>query len=439
MSDPIYDTMILGGGVSGLAAAEDLSKAGQSVLLLEARERLGGRVHTIRHPDWPIPIEAGAEFVHGQPRETLDILKAASLRAYDVADAHWYQRREHHDGRLQRDKQFWDRLDAVFKRMDAEAPRDRSFASFLRDAKLPPDDEELATMYVEGFDAADTDVVGTEWLRAANRAEEELGEGLMRIREGYDELVRVLETRLVSGGVTIQLKAVVRSIQWSKDNVTAVCDGGTEIGAKSFRARWAIITLPLGVLRAPPDAPGGVRFVPSIDPFKRAAIDKLRMGGVVKVFLRFAEPFWEQAVDPELSFMHGNADDTVPTWWTPAPLRAPVLTGWAGGAQATRASGKPHERIVEESIGVLSNLTRTSGDQIRSLIRASHLADWAADPFARGAYAYGAVGGAHAADEIARPIEQTLFFAGEHTHSGMSGTVSGAIETGRRAAREAIT
>ncbi|HMB94805.1 MAG TPA: FAD-dependent oxidoreductase, partial [Tepidisphaeraceae bacterium] len=168
-------------------------------------------------------------------------------------------------------------------------------------------------------------------------------------------------------------------------------------------------------------------------PSMRNAVSKLKMGGVVKVLLRFAEPFWEKAVDENVNFMHAFGE-AIPTWWTSLAIRAPVLTGWAGGPAAQRLSQQSPEEILEQSLKILAKITRSS--RCKSLLRAWKVCDWQNDPFSRGAYSYGGVGGADAAAQLAKPIEQTIFFAGEATHPGMSGTVAGAIASGHRAAAE---
>jgi monoamine oxidase len=162
------------------------------------------------------------------------------------------------------------------------------------------------------------------------------------------------------------------------------------------------------------------------------------MGGVVKFILRFAEPFWEPAVDEAVSFMHGTAEDAVPTWWTSLPMRTNVLSGWAGGPAAQRLSGLPPRQQLARAVSMLSRLTGRSARRVRGLLIEARIHDWSADPFSRGAYSYGTVGGAGSAARLAQPIEQTLFFAGEATSSGMTGTVEAAITTGRRAARELL-
>jgi monoamine oxidase len=414
----VFDTIIIGAGVAGLAAGEKLAAAGKKFLLLEARDRIGGRIHTIHDPNWPIPIECGAEFVHGSPKETLQLVSTASLSVYDVPDVH----RNFINGKLSERENFYPLIDKVFARLSKRANRDQTFADFLAgEKKLPKDAAKIAKMFVEGFDAADSKQVGIRWLNAANKAEEKLGDGLFRVVGGYDQLTNFLANRI--GHKSIHLSTPVTEIAWSAGHVKILAAG------REFEAKSAIITLPLGVL-----ASDAVKFIPDISE-KRAAISKLRMGAVTKILLRFAEAFWEDSMDKDVNFMHA-AEEIFPTWWTPLAIRAPVLTGWAGGPAGMHASKLPHDQLLAAALKQVAKMTGISKSRCQSLLRAWQICDWQNDPFSRGAYSYGGVGGVRATSQLAKPIDRTLFFAGEATHPGMSGTVAGAIASGWRAAKE---
>jgi len=162
------------------------------------------------------------------------------------------------------------------------------------------------------------------------------------------------------------------------------------------------------------------------------ALAHIEVGHVVKIILRFRERFWD-----DFNFLHAeNAD--FPTWWTSAPVRAPILTGWAGGHAADRLLAEGAEAIGSRAIQSLASLLGVSRRRVASQLDAVHMHDWQADPFSRGAYSYAGVGGSGAHRELARPLSKTLFFAGEATSSDETGTVSGAIASGRRAARSLI-
>jgi monoamine oxidase len=177
-----------------------------------------------------------------------------------------------------------------------------------------------------------------------------------------------------------------------------------------------------------------------------AALKKLEMGKVMRVTLRFRHRFWDNISAPGderktlsgLSFLFSQ-DDWFPTWWTTMPEKLPIITGWAPFRCGERLSGKSRSFVIDQCLGTSSNLLSIGRDELAGLLDAAYFHDWQSDPFSRGAYSYGAVGGDGAQQALASPIENTLFFAGEATDTtGHNGTVHGAIASGRRAAREIL-
>jgi len=334
------DVLIIGAGAAGLAAARDLSVAGRKVIVLEARGRIGGRVFTHKDPASPIPIELGAEFVHGKSPALWHLAERAHLKLHQTTERHWY----FEDGKLSKSRDFWKKIEKLNDKMKS-SDVDQSFKDFL--ASLPDDEEtrrtkDIAIRYVEGFHAGDIERIGIQGIVKANEAADEIeGHKMFRFLDGYDSLMQALWAEAESYGATINLKTIVKEIHWSGDRVEAVCED--DDGEKSFAASYAIITLPLGVLQTSRDEPPAVRFVPELPPEKRAAINHLAMGNVLRIVLRFRERFWEALKlwdkdgNPlkfaEAAFIH-SPDAPIPTWWTQLPLRAPVLVGWAGGPKA---------------------------------------------------------------------------------------------------------
>lgn len=187
-----------------------------------------------------------------------------------------------------------------------------------------------------------------------------------------------------------------------------------------------MITIPIGVWKA-----RAIEFDPPLEE-KDRAIDQLESGHVVKVAFRFRERFWD-----DVNFLH-SSDRFMPTWWTWAPFRAPVLTGWAGGHAADALLAEGREAMIDRALDALSRAWQTPRRRLDSLLAGSFTHDWQADPFSRCAYSYAGVGGAGAHDALAKPIRKTLFFAGEATSSDQTGTVAGAIESGQRAAKQVL-
>jgi monoamine oxidase len=418
--------------VAGLAAARDLGRAGLNVVVLEARGRLGGRIDTRHESDWQWPVEHGAEFVHGRPKETWDILGEAQLPVVEMAGDRWWA----HDGKLEPSSDRWLKIESVLERMGRAQDRDRSFAEFLAEfcQDLPAENRQLATAYVEGFNAADQHRISTRSLVQAEQEFDKIhADENYRLPGGYDGVVSALANSLTSNTET-RLNATVRVVRWQPGRIECEL---REAGKtpEIVTARAAIITLPIGVLQAAPEAEGGIAWSPELPAEKRDALAHLAMGPVIKLVLRFRERFWD-AKTPELGFLHGGGGP-FPTWWTTLPLTAPALTGWAGGVPAEKIAHLSDEELVNAGLATLERLFEPQR-ALRELLIAGHVCHWQRDPFSRGAYSYVTVGGADAPQRLARPVADTLFFAGEATHTGLSGTVAGAIASGYRAAREVI-
>jgi monoamine oxidase len=429
-SDEQFDVAIVGAGAAGLAAARDCSHSGLRVALIEARGRIGGRVHTLIDSHSPVPIELGAEFIHGKPRETLDLLRDANLPAYDVANTHRHLR-----GNMLQDIDFWAEAGKVLEKLDPRTTPDVSFASFVEPfRRVDPAAADLATMYVEGFNAARADRISAKGLAVAEAKEDDTA--IRRTVQGYGPLMDALLRQCDPSRVTLRLNTIVTAIKWSRGSVALSTRSSETIGAQRM-----IVTLPLGVLRE-----GSVRFDPPL-PQKADAVARLEVGPVVRIVLRFREPFWEtesfstvprgQRLE-DLNFLHGPTE-MFPTWWTQLPMRVPLLTGWSGGPAAERLERMSDHDVLRAALAALCRMLGTSESYLRERLASSHVANWQSDPFARGAYSYVPVGGLDAMQRLAEPVESTLFFAGEATHhEGQAGTVAGAMATGYRAATEVI-
>lgn len=420
-----YDVVIIGAGAAGLAAARELSGRGRSVCILEARERVGGRIHTLHPAGLPLPIELGAEFIHGEVDTTFRIVDTAGLLAYRLPDDHWWTR----GGEWERIADFWDQIDRV--RSKIRGTRDRSFAAFLRSQPgLPPRLRELATNFVEGYHAAHADRISALALRTSDSEQSDPGANRQyRIANGYDALLAWLRAGLHPEHADLRLGHVVREVRWRDGDVTVLGEGR---GTETIRARAAIITIPIGVWKAAREQRGAIAFTPELAE-KQKVVAKLEVGHVVKIVFRFREPFWEER---PFNFLQ-TANRFVTTWWTAAPVHAPLLTAWAGGhaADALLAEGSDEARI-DRALDAMAETFGRKRRELDALFAGAKTHDWQSDPFSRGAYSYAGVGGSGAAAELAKPLRNTLFFAGEATSTDQTGTVAGAIESGVAAARK---
>lgn len=427
---PDVDVVVIGAGAAGLAAAAALAESGISVYVLEARDRLGGRILTHCDPSFSVPIELGPEFIHGRAPATMTLLARSGGIALDTAGTRLTVR----DGKpTSRANAFAD-VRRLMQEVDALSEPDLSVEDFLaRHARDPSLDaaRAYARMMVEGFDAADPRRAS---VRAIAREWGGMEGGQSRPARGYGALVAQLSRALDAAGGRVRLQTLVRSVEW-REGLARIVGSGTA-GPLELCARCALVTLPVGLLQLPPEAPGSVRFVPPIEE-KADALRGLALGHVVKVVLRFRRAFWEDLDGGryrDAGFLHVPQGD-FPTIWTALPARVPLLTAWSGGPRAQRLAERSREELIEEALQTVQSVFR-AGPEARDELAAAYFHDWQQDLYTQGAYSYVTVGGCGAPEALARPLGTTLFFAGEATNGEESGTVEAALQSGLRAARE---
>jgi monoamine oxidase len=293
---------------------------------------------------------------------------------------------------------------------------------------------EDARAFVEGFDAADparasARAIALEWRSGVDST-------LARPIGGYRPLFERMRDDCVAAGVQICLSSAVRRISWRRGSV-AVDAVDSRKQSRTLTARSGVVTLPVGVLRHRGDETA-VAFDPKLPPAKRDALEHIEMGHAIKVMLWFRSAFWERVSGGRYRngafFRSWSAE--FPAYWTQWPVRSELVAAWAGGPRAIAIGGLTHAELIERAVagfGLLFGEPKLAASELEFGI--AH--DWRRDPFARGAYSYLAVGGAQSRTELAKPLDGTLFFAGEATAAdGEGGTVNGAFETGLRAAAE---
>jgi monoamine oxidase len=434
------DVVVLGAGAAGLAAARMLSQHGASAVVLEARNRIGGRLYTREDAGLPVPIELGGEFIHGTPGESFALLLAAGSVAIDTGETSF----AYEDGELRRGPDPFEIVARVMRRART-LKEDVSIEQFL--STLPDGDPDVererryTRMFVEGFEAADPSTASTCAL--AEEWADKTGETSQQFRPlgGYARLMRTLHGALDPTRVQLRLTTQVHVVRRNSGAGRAGAPGvrieasDASGAALSVQARAAIVTLPVGVLRA-----GTVRFEPDLPQYKHDALAKLVMGPVVKLVLRFHTAFWERVREGRYrdgAFFH-RAEASFPAFWTLLPLRTPLLTAWAGGPKADALAACNEAARVSRAFDDLRVLF---GDEIdpRAELEAVYAHDWQADPYSYGAYSYVTVGGEDARGQLAAPVDDILFFAGEAAATASeSGTAAGALQTGERAARAAL-
>ncbi len=437
MASPELDVVIVGAGAAGLTALAELRRVGVNAFCLEARDRIGGRILTVHDPLSPVPIELGAEFIHGRPPEIWDALRSSALAAYDCGEKAVHIA----NGKPRETGDAWALVGRVMEDMQrsAEKNRDQTFAEFLEQSAHSDDAKRLAAGYVEGFNAARKEVVGIASLAQDERAAEEIGgDRSFRNLRGYDSLLEAIVRGIDDLPSRLRLSSIVERIEWRAGSATVHTRSALDGHVEAVRCRRVVVTVPLGVLQAERDASGAIRFEP--EPAEiLAAARKLRFGQVIRVVLRFREAFWERKQEFAGIGFFLSERRFFPTWWTTLPIRAPVITGWSAGPHVDGLLDLPRSDVVAHAIEDLACILGFEAERLGELVEAAYFHDWHADPFSRGAYSYVPAGALPARATLAESVADTLFFAGEATEqNGHSATVHGAIASGKRAARQIL-
>ncbi|HWG13397.1 MAG TPA: NAD(P)/FAD-dependent oxidoreductase [Streptosporangiaceae bacterium] len=422
--------LVAGAGIAGLTVANALTRAGIDCVVIEARDRIGGRLHTVDLDG--SPVDLGGSWIHtpdGNPMRAFARLAGVPCRSADpVGEMAAFDGREGRRLSVAETGELLslllDEFPAAAEGLRAELGPDASAAeaidAFVATGRAPGPPErarQLLYAYVEADSACPAGEQSLRWMWT----ELEYGGDYFgdAADGGYVRLVNAM-----ASGVDVRLGRPVSEVAVRPDGVRVVtADGSVEEGSH------AVVALPLGVLKG-----SRPRFEPALPPDRLAAIGRLGFGRFEKVALRFTEPFWRDAGFPHLMiFPRDPGEWMVWAMGLDAFGAGPVLVFFVFHSAAERLAGA--DASVRWALGQLSEaIGRPCPEPV-----AVRVTSWADDPWTRGAYTHIPPGAGPAdADLLGQPVGGRLLFAGEHTQSARLAYADGALTSGIREAKRLL-
>lgn len=414
----LYDVIIIGAGISGLAAAQILREQGsENILVLEAQDYVGGRIKTWH--EWGMPIELGAEFIHGNKTATWQYVTELGL---ETISTNQDKKLLNFEDKLL-SKQQTDTFIQLMTYIEEHGRVGTSVAEIIQSNSITRDGAvmKLAAYTVGDYEASDVERLDSGAFTEMVRLTAKNGDNRI-LKEGYQPIVERLAEK-----VPIRENAIVRLVDYSDPNTVHIKLESGEL----LYARRVIITVSLGVLKS-----NAIAFIPELPIEKQDAVHRLGMGNVMKLLLRFRHA---DTVSKLFAIADGENESlhVITCWWA-SGSDPHVLVGYAGGSRASTALAMSEEILVQH---VLFHLEKQIDSSLEDELIDYKVVRWDTNPFTKGGHSNHPVGTTLQTRAcLMTPIADCVFLAGEAiTTNGNYATVHGAIESGRRAAYATIS
>ncbi len=418
------EVLIVGAGIAGLAAARKLTTKGFQVTILEARNRIGGRIWTDH--SMGLPAEMGAAIIHGNKGNPIAKL-AEQLKlhtvSFNVEESELFDLK---GNKLTEEENL--KIDGYYKELVSKIESEKESAS-NKDSM-----ESISKSYLSGSSFSDLDKKTLEWI-IASEIENKLGANLKNISlKYYDEsesfpggdlvLANGLSeiTNALSIGLNIKTSHIVSKIEYDKKVKITTAQG-------EFTSDYAIVTVPLGVLKNKK-----IQFTPELPDKKRTSITNLGYGAVNKIFLKFSKKFWSSETS-RFGLVGNSPSDSIEFQDLNPMKNTPLLSGIISGENAALIEKTNKKEIIRDTFAILKKIY---GNKISAPLEVTH-SRWISDPFSFGTGSYlGLNSEPQNFLNLAEPINNILFFAGEATNTTYPATVHGAYLSGEREADRII-
>ena len=412
------DVIVIGAGISGLVAASTLIQKGANVIILEAKNYIGGRIRTDR--SLGTPFEYGAGWIHGPSKDNPirnladrtnsslfvtddDSCELLNLSGNDIGEKVWNEI-----------EKIWEEI--IYDEIDSDTEGSILNAINVYDSNIwsDPNIRWVFSAYEEFNYGGPVHEISAGLIKELSG----FPTADVIFKDGYDKIINLLAKNL-----QIKTNSIVKSVNYSSNNITV------STTSKNYECDYVICSVPLGVLKF-----NSIEFNPALPRFKLDSIENVGFGTVTKLALKFKDQFW----DSDVQYYYTVAKETGrwPVWMNYRTFsKEKVLMGLCMGDYAKKADLMSTEELMEDGLKVLKNVWEDDVGEVQNVLRTS----WLNDPFTKGAYSFPRVDNSEEDFEnLAESVDNRLFFCGEHTDLEYLGTTHGALFTGIRAAKEVI-